>query len=129
MLGLLEAPPGSPLAPASACWPETSDRVGGEYGGSPSRLLRFLSRLAVFGWFSGCFGAFCLDVRTLTFCQLMGFSIKPLKVKLLAGEQKAAEVGFPCHPPKAQLFPQGIRAQPSGKESTSTGGPFWSAFH
>ena len=32
-----------------------------------------------------------LDVRTLTFCQLMiGFSI-PLKVKLLAGEQKATE--------------------------------------
>ena len=36
------------------------------------------------------FGAFCLDVRTLTFCQLMD-SIKPLKVKLLAGEQKATE--------------------------------------
>ena len=38
------------------------------------------------------FGACCLDVRTLTFCQLAGFfSIKPLKVKLLAGEQKATE--------------------------------------
>ena len=36
--------------------------------------------------------AFCLDARTLTFCQLMGFPIKPLKVKLLAGEQKATEL-------------------------------------
>ena len=35
------------------------------------------------------FGAFCLDVRALTFYQLIGFSIEPLKVKLLAGEQKA----------------------------------------
>ena len=34
-------------------------------------------------------GACCLDVRTLTFCQRMGFPIKPLKVKLLAGKQKA----------------------------------------
>ena len=34
------------------------------------------------------FGAFCLAARTLTFCQLMGL---PLKVKLLAGEQKATE--------------------------------------
>ena len=32
-------------------------------------------------------GAFCLDVRTLTFCQPMGFP----EVKLLAGEQKATE--------------------------------------
>ena len=32
----------------------------------------------------------CLDVRVVTFCQLMGFP-KPLKVKLLAGEQKATE--------------------------------------
>ena len=41
------------------------------------------------------FGAFCLDVRTLTFLPTNGFSIKPLKlklkVKLLAGEQKATE--------------------------------------
>ena len=37
------------------------------------------------------FGAFCLDVRTLTFLPTEGFSIKPLKVKLLAGEQKATE--------------------------------------
>ena len=34
------------------------------------------------------FGAFCLDVRTLTFCQ---FSIRPLKVKLSAGEQKTTQ--------------------------------------
>ena len=38
----------------------------------------------------GNFGACCLDVRTLTFCQLMGFPTKPLKIKLLA-EQKATE--------------------------------------
>ena len=32
------------------------------------------------------FGAFCLDVRTLTFCQrIWVFRIKPPKVKLLAG--------------------------------------------
>ena len=36
-------------------------------------------------------GACCLAVKTLTFRQLMGFSMKPLKVELLAGEQKAAE--------------------------------------
>ena len=38
------------------------------------------------------FGAVCLD-RTLVFCQTHGFSIKPLKVQLLAGEQKATEKG------------------------------------
>ena len=32
-----------------------------------------------------------MDFRTLAFCQLMGFPIKPLKVKLLAEEQKATE--------------------------------------
>ena len=40
------------------------------------------------------FGAFCLDVGTLTFCQPMTFnvfSITPLKVQLLAGKQKATE--------------------------------------
>ena len=36
-------------------------------------------------------GAFCLDVRTLTFLPTNGFSIKPPKGKLLAGEQKATE--------------------------------------
>ena len=30
-------------------------------------------RLLVYNWSDGCFGAFCLAVRTLTFCQLMGF--------------------------------------------------------
>ena len=43
---------------------------------------------------AGVVGAFFLDVRTLTFCQPMVFFIKPLKVKLLAGEQKATEVLF-----------------------------------
>ena len=38
------------------------------------------------------FGAFCLDVSTFClFANVIGFSIKPLKVKLLAGEQKATE--------------------------------------
>ena len=41
------------------------------------------------------FGAVCLDVRTLAFSQLLGFSFKPLKVKLLAGEQKATKHSFP----------------------------------
>ena len=36
-------------------------------------------------------GAFCWDVRTLNFLPTNGFSIEPLKVKLLAGEQKATE--------------------------------------
>ena len=36
----------------------------------------------------------CLDVRTLTFLPTNGFSIKPLTVKLLAGEQKATKL--PC---------------------------------
>ena len=45
-------------------------------------------------WLDLSFGACCLDVRTLTFLPTInGFSIKPLKVKLLAGEQKAAESG------------------------------------
>ena len=37
--------------------------------------------------------AFCLDVGTLTFLPTSGFffSMKPLKVKLVAGEQKATE--------------------------------------
>ena len=35
----------------------------------------------------GSFVAFCLDVRTLNFLPTNGFSTKPLKVKLLAGEQ------------------------------------------
>ena len=44
-------------------------------------------------------GAFCLDVRTLTFCQRV-FSMKPLKVKLVGGEQKATKknvAGFRAH--------------------------------
>ena len=38
-----------------------------------------------------CFGAFCLDVRTLSFWETSWFSIKPLQVKVLEGEQKATE--------------------------------------
>ena len=37
------------------------------------------------------FAAFCLDVGALTFCQLTGFPLNHLQVKLLAGEQKATE--------------------------------------
>ena len=37
------------------------------------------------------FVAFCLDIRTLTFVPTNGFSITPLKAKLVAGEQKATE--------------------------------------
>ena len=33
------------------------------------------------------FDAFCLDVRTLTVCQLLGFPLNHTKYKLLAGEQ------------------------------------------
>ena len=42
------------------------------------------------------FGACCLDV----ICQLLGFSIKPLEVKLSAGEQKATEKSW--HLPKTR---------------------------
>ena len=38
-----------------------------------------------------CFGAFCLDVRTSTVCQLMRFAFNHEKSKLFAGEQKASE--------------------------------------
>ena len=37
------------------------------------------------------FGACCLDVRTFNFLPTNGFSIEPLKAKLLAGEEKATE--------------------------------------
>ena len=40
----------------------------------------------------GRFGAVCLDVRTFNFLPTNRFPIKPLKVKLFAGEQKATEV-------------------------------------
>ena len=47
-------------------------------------------RRAVFALFD--FGAFCLDDRTLAFCQLKGgVSLKPRKVELLAGQLKATE--------------------------------------
>ena len=39
------------------------------------------------------FGAFCLAVRT-NFLPTNGFSTKPLKVKVLAGEQNATSGGF-----------------------------------
>ena len=43
------------------------------------------------------FVAFRLDVRTLSVCQLYnGFSIKPVKVIFLAGEQKATELHWVC---------------------------------
>ena len=54
------------------------------------------------------FGACCLDVRTLAFCQLMGFPIKPQTVKLLAGEQNATEV----RPPSPPLFDRLSELQP-----------------
>ena len=37
-------------------------------------------------------GAFCLNVRTGTCCQLMFFAIKPLYIKLLAGSRKQPSV-------------------------------------
>ena len=41
------------------------------------------------------FGAFCLDVRTLTFCQLIGFPLNHWKFFFfLAGEQKATEIAY-----------------------------------
>ena len=43
----------------------------------------------------GYFGAFCLDVRTFNFLPTHGFSVKPLKERLLAEEQKATLRGAP----------------------------------
>ena len=37
------------------------------------------------------FGAFCLDVRTLTFLPTSVLSTKPLKVEVLAGEHKGTK--------------------------------------
>ena len=54
------------------------------------RDLEGVPRQASWEGSAGC-GAFCLDVRTLTFCQLMDFQFQQLKVNLFAGEQKAAE--------------------------------------
>ena len=45
--------------------------VGGLKGPPVERDLEVLR----FGGFRGFFVAFCLDVRTLTFCQLMGFPL------------------------------------------------------
>ena len=47
-------------------------------------------------WPMKLFGAICLDVRTLTFCQLIGF-IKPLKAKLLAGGAESNRELIPRH--------------------------------
>ena len=44
------------------------------------------------------FGAFSLDVKILTFLPTNGFSTKPLKVKLLAVEQKATELRYLMKP-------------------------------
>ena len=41
--------------------------------GNPGRNMRDLGRKSLFDPWTHSFGAFCLDVRTLTFCQLMGF--------------------------------------------------------
>ena len=61
------------------------------------------------------FGAFCLDVRTLiNFLPTNGLSIKPLKVKLLAGEQKATEL---------RRFQAEYEAQGSSEPSIAYGRP------
>ena len=52
------------------------------------------STFSLFSAYRRPFGAFCLDTRTLAFCQLMGFPYKRLKNKLLAGEQKATEYPY-----------------------------------
>ena len=60
------------------------------------------------------FGAGCLDVRTLTFCQLMGFLLNHHKLNFLAGEQKETEVMFQAAPfalPKAFNAKQYIREE------------------
>ena len=50
------------------------------------------------------FGAFCLDVRIFTFCQLMGFPLNHFIVKLL-GEQKATD----CNPIKSGQHERGTQ--------------------
>ena len=73
--------------------------------GQPAHDARRICFSFVFGGVPGstCFCFFlgllwCIlprDVGSLTFCRLIGFSFKPLKVKLSAGEQKVAEFSGP----------------------------------
>ena len=60
--------------PRRRCW------GGGRGGWSSKRVPKGFQK-----------GAFCWDVRTFSLLPTNGFVIKPLKVKLLAGEQKATE--------------------------------------
>ena len=70
------------------------------------------------------FGAFCLDVRTLTFCRLMGFPlnhIKPLKVKLLAGSRKQPShvLSPPPHLLEEKMLDKGKAEMDAEKQSPS----------
>ena len=68
------------------------------------------------------FGAFCLDASDFNFLPTDGFSIKPLKVKLLAGEQKAT---------KLELAPSvevAFKVKPRGKREIIHVGALWGWF-
>ena len=56
------------------------------------------------------FGAFRLDVRTLTFCQLMGLPLTTKRYSLLAGEQKATKISGTkqAEVPKAMCEEKGL---------------------
>ena len=54
-----------------------------------------------------------------------GFSIKPLKIKLLAGEQKAAEVWFLIRGPKWWTSEFGVDSCPSLLRSFPNSRLFW----
>ena len=92
-----------------------------------------------------CFGAFCLAVRTLTFCQRMGFPTKPPKVSHRGAESNRVCLGGGCsqrllgakEPGSGSLFfwtkgvdfPQArpvcnpSNTIPPKKKTKSTGGP------
>ena len=66
-------------------WPEQDPdkaRLGTGHGGAPGPRW----------WKHFTFGACCLDVGTLAVCQLMGFPLNHMEVKLLAGERNATEL-------------------------------------
>ena len=62
-------------------------------------MQRGASRL----WRRRDFGAVCLDVRTLTFCQLMGVSIKPQKLNFWQGSRKQRRRSWEADAPSARL--------------------------
>ena len=68
-------------------------------------------------------GSFCLDVRTLTFYQLMGFPVlnhEKKQTNTLAGEQKASEIGLQALPGHVRSFGRQERMRSFGFQCSCT---------